>query len=201
MRLAAPAADQIQITARAAQSRTAAGVAGWPRDWRRAGRGLTFLEGELGMDRATNRQGAMTDLYDTDILAWSEHQAALLRRRAAGELVNEGDLDWPNLAEEIESVGSEQLHAVESLLVQILLHRLKAEAWPDSSDVSHWRREMRVFQRQLRRRFAPSMRQKLDLPDLYQDALLLLPDSIGGQALLPVPQVCPVVLDELLIGP
>ena len=96
------------------------------------------------MDRATNRQGAMTDLYDTDILAWSEHQAALLRRRAAGELVNEGDLDWPNLAEEIESVGSEQLHAVESLLVQILLHRLKAEAWPDSSDVSHWRREMRV---------------------------------------------------------
>jgi len=45
------------------------------------------------------------------------------------------------------------------------------------------------------------MRQKLDLPDLYQDALLLLPDSIGGQALLPVPQVCPVVLDELLIGP
>jgi len=55
------------------------------------------------MDRATNRQGAMTDLYDADILAWSEHQAALLRRRAAGELVNEADLDWPNLADEIEA--------------------------------------------------------------------------------------------------
>jgi hypothetical protein len=150
------------------------------------------------MGRATNRQGTMTDLYDTDILQWSEHQAALLRRRAAGELVNEADLDWPNLAEEIESVGSEQLHAVESLLVQIFLHRLKTEAWPESSEASHWGREMRVFQRQLRRRFAPSMRQKLDLADLYQDALLLLPDTIEGRPPLPVSQVCPVALDELL---
>jgi len=140
----------------------------------------------------------MSELYDADILQWSEQQAALLRRRAAGELVNEAELDWPNLAEEIESVGSEQLHAVESLLVQIFLHRLKAEAWPESSEVSHWRREARVFQRQLRRRFAPSMRRKLDLPDLYQDALLLLPDSIDGQAPLPVPQACPATLEELL---
>lgn len=139
--------------------------------------------------------------YETDILRWSEHQAALLRRRAAGELVNEADLDWPNLAEEIESVGSEQLHAAESLLVQIFLHRLKTEAWPESSEVSHWRREMRVFQRQLRRRFAPSMRQKLDLADLYQDALLLLPDTIDGRPSMPVPQVCPVALDDLLTEP
>jgi hypothetical protein len=51
--------------------------------------------------------------YDTDILLWSEHQAALLRRRASGELINEAELDWPNIPEEIESVGSEQRHAVE----------------------------------------------------------------------------------------
>jgi hypothetical protein len=58
----------------------------------------------------------MSDLYDTDILEWSDHQAALLRRVAAGERVNE--VDWPNIIEEVESVGREQLHAVESLLVQ-----------------------------------------------------------------------------------
>ena len=40
----------------------------------------------------------MTD-YDTDILTWSERQAALLRRRAAGELINDADLDWSNIAE------------------------------------------------------------------------------------------------------
>jgi len=43
--------------------------------------------------------------YDTDVLLWSEHQAGLLRRRAAGELVNDAELDWHNIAEEIESVA------------------------------------------------------------------------------------------------
>lgn len=86
-------------------------------------------------------EGAMGELYDTDIVVWSEHQAALLHRIAAGELVNSADLDWPNIAEEIESVGREQVHAVESLLVQALLHMLKAEAWPLMRDAPNWRAE------------------------------------------------------------
>jgi hypothetical protein len=28
---------------------------------------------------------------------WSAHQSALLRRRAAGELVNEAEIDWTNV--------------------------------------------------------------------------------------------------------
>jgi hypothetical protein len=32
----------------------------------------------------------MSDLYEADIVLWSERQAELPRRRAAGELVNEG---------------------------------------------------------------------------------------------------------------
>jgi hypothetical protein len=35
----------------------------------------------------------MGSLYDEDILAWSERQGALLRRIAAGERVNDADLD------------------------------------------------------------------------------------------------------------
>jgi hypothetical protein len=77
----------------------------------------------------------MSDLYDDDILLWSERQAKLLRRRSAGELVNDAEIDWPNVAEEIEDVGRSQLHTVESFLVQALLHDLKAEAWPLSRDV------------------------------------------------------------------
>jgi hypothetical protein len=110
-------------------------------------------------------------LYDTDILAWSKHQAALLKRRAAGELVNEADLDWANIAEGIESVGSEQRHAVESLLLRALVHMLKAEAWPISREVPHWQAEARLFCSQARRRFVPSMRQRIDLAGLYADAL------------------------------
>jgi hypothetical protein len=139
----------------------------------------------------------MADLYEADILLWSEQQRDLLRRVAAGEAVNEAP-DWPNIIEEIESVGNEQLHAVESLLTQALAHRLKVEAWPLSRDVPHWQAEVRGFRRQARRRFAPSMRRKIDLGSLYDDALVMLPDTIDGQPPLPVPPVCPVTLDELL---
>lgn len=140
----------------------------------------------------------MSDLYDADILEWSEQQAALLRRRAAGELVNEADLDWPNIAEEIESVGSEQLHAVESFLVRALQHMLKAEAWPLSRDVPHWRAEAIRFRQEAASRFAPSMRQRVDMGRLYARALRILPDRIDDQSPLPVPPECPVTLDELL---
>jgi hypothetical protein len=136
--------------------------------------------------------------YDTDILVWSEHQAGLLRRRAAGELVNESDLDWPNIAEEIESVGRSELRAVESLLVQALLHDLKADAWPLSGYVAHWRAEARGQRSDARRAFVPSMRQKIDIADLYRDALRRMPEAIDGVAPLPVPDTCQATLDELL---
>lgn len=71
----------------------------------------------------------MSDLYETDILAWSERQRDLLRRFAAGEAVNETPA-WPNIIEEIEGVGREQLHAMESLLAQAITHILKVQAWP-----------------------------------------------------------------------
>jgi hypothetical protein len=58
----------------------------------------------------------VSDLCDEDILLWSEHQAELLRRLAAGEPVNER-LDWANIIEEVESVGRSDLRAVQSLLV------------------------------------------------------------------------------------
>jgi hypothetical protein len=34
--------------------------------------------------------------YDAELLTWSERQAALLRRRAAGELVNDAAIDGSN---------------------------------------------------------------------------------------------------------
>jgi uncharacterized protein DUF29 len=78
--------------------------------------------------------------YDTDILTWSERQAELLRRVGAGEKIND-QADWENVAEEVESVGRSQLPQVKSLLVQALAHMLKAEAWPLSREMPHWRAE------------------------------------------------------------
>ena len=135
--------------------------------------------------------------YDFDILEWSERQAELLRRRAAGDLVNEAELDWPNIAEEIEDVGRSELHAVESLLVQALRHMLKAEAWPQSRDAPSWRADAIDFRQQARRRFAPSMRPKIDVAGLYVDARRALPAAMDGLPPLPIQSEIPT-LDELL---
>ena len=139
----------------------------------------------------------MSDLYDADVLGWSERQARLLRDVAAGKLGNEAP-DWANIIEEIEGVGQGQVDAVESWWFQAFLHDLKAEAWPLSRDVPHWQGEARGFRAQARRKYRPSMRQKIDLAGLYADAFSALPDTVDGQPPLPVPPVCPVTLDELL---
>jgi hypothetical protein len=138
--------------------------------------------------------------YDSDILEWSERQAELLRRRAAGDLVNEAELDWPNIAEEIEDVGRSELHAVESLLVQALRHMLKAEAWPQSRDAPSWRADAIDFRQQARRRFAPSMRPKINVAGLYVDARRALPAAMDGLPPLPIQSEIPT-LDELLGTP
>ena len=136
--------------------------------------------------------------YDADVLSWSEEQAALLRRVAAGERLNEAAVDWPNIVEEIESVGRSELHSVESLLTRALSHLLKIEAWPDSPAVRGWRKEVRVLRRQARRRFTPSMRQLIDLAGIYADAFDLLPDLIDGREPQAVPPSCRFTLDQLL---
>jgi hypothetical protein len=149
----------------------------------------------------------MSDLYDDDILLWSERQAALLRRHAAGERINDASIDWPNIAEEIEDVGRSERNSVESHLVQAMLHDLKAEAWPLARDVPHWRAEARGHRDDARRRFSPSMAQRIDVAKLYREAVRRMPATIdhppSGKrvAQMPVPAVCPVTLGELLAEP
>jgi hypothetical protein len=73
--------------------------------------------------------------YEEDFYAWSQHQAAILRRLAAGGRAGlPNDLDLENVAEEIEGVGRSELAAVRSQLSVMLVHLIKAvsspEAWP-----------------------------------------------------------------------
>jgi hypothetical protein len=139
----------------------------------------------------------MADLYEDDILLWSEKQADLLRRLARGERVNQ-QIDWDNLVEEVESVGRDQLHMVESLLLQSLIHTLKAEAWPDIRDAQNWRSDAAMFRIQAANRYVPSMRQRIDLDRIYRQALGVLPQTMDGQQRRLLPDTCPMTLDELL---
>jgi hypothetical protein len=136
-------------------------------------------------------------LYERDILSWSQHQADLLRRLARGERGN--DVDWEHVVEEIEDVGLSELHAVESFLDLMLVHLLKIHGWPDSPSVDHWRAKVGSFQKNAARRFAPSMRQRIDVAKLYADALEQL-DGVhyDGVPAQPTPATCNFTLDMLL---
>jgi hypothetical protein len=139
----------------------------------------------------------MNDLYEADVLLWSEQQAALLRRMGAGDRVND-QVDWENVAEEIESVGRSQLSAVRSHIVQALLHDLKAEAWPVAREAPHWRSEARRARLDAAEAYVPSMHQRINLAELYAKALRIMPETIDGTPPRPVPAQFPVTLDELL---
>ena len=140
----------------------------------------------------------MSDLYDADILEWSKHQAALLRRLAAGERGVNDQVDWGNVIEEVESVGRSQLSTVRSHIIQAFLHDLKAEALPSARDVPHWRTEAKRHRIEAAEAYAPSMRQKIDIADLYAKALNLVPETMDAQAPPPMPVTCPVTLDEII---
>ena len=138
------------------------------------------------------------ELYDTDILTWSERQAALLRRLAAGERVN-ASIDWSNVIEEIESVGRSERQACESLLRQALVHVLKLHLAPTSEAAPHWRGEVIGFLADASDRFSPSMRQPLDLPRLFAKARRqVLASGAASAAANRLPETCPFTVDELL---
>ena len=103
--------------------------------------------------------------YSTDILAWSEHQGALLRRRASGELVNEAELDWPNLAEEIETLGRSERRALESHIRTIIEHLAKLLASPATAPRGGW--------------IETVVRTRLDVKGLLRDSPSLRPRLPG----------------------
>jgi hypothetical protein len=77
--------------------------------------------------------------YETDVYAWSLRQGALLRRLAAGERVNDADLDWPNIAEEIEAVARSERGAVASHIANIIEHLIKLESSPATDPRRGWK--------------------------------------------------------------
>lgn len=75
--------------------------------------------------------------YDTDLLRWSQRQADLLRRVASGERVND-QVDWENVAEEIESLGKSDRRELTNRVRVILAHLIKLQASPATEPRPNW---------------------------------------------------------------
>src|SRR5262245_1130692 len=83
--------------------------------------------------------------YERDFYRWTQRQAALLRTQDSGEL------DWKNIAEEIESLGKRDRRELGSRLRVLMIHLLKwqfqptkrSESW--SSTIGTQREEIRLI--------------------------------------------------------
>lgn len=137
--------------------------------------------------------------YDSDFYTWSRTQADALRR-AAEQRVNL-DLDFENLAEEIESLGREQRHALESALRQILLHLLKLEFSPAADPRAAREHEVGEQRVQAEKRLRDNPGLKPHLPALFADAWTdarrlavreLARDGVAGA----LPEECPYALEQ-----
>ncbi len=62
-------------------------------------------------------------LYEQDYVEWLDVTLEQLQNRDLKHL------DWKNLIEEVEALGSEQRHKVESYLIQLLKHLLLYQYW------------------------------------------------------------------------
>jgi hypothetical protein len=131
-------------------------------------------------------------LHDSDIVTWSERQADALRRRAGNEI------DWDNVANEIEEVGMGALERVEGLLYQALAHRLKILCWPQARDVQKWQHDYLNFLGQARLHHRVAWDRRIDVDGIYQTARRHLPTTMYGATPVQIPSTCPWTIDQLL---
>ena len=135
--------------------------------------------------------------YDSDILEWSEEQARALRNLARSRPDLSNELDWENVAEEIECVGRSEFAAVRSHILQILIHVIKGVSVPDSASMLHWRKEVVAFHGDLLDGITPSMRVRLDLPRLWREALKRGEADLATQG----QSVAPILRERCLLAP
>jgi hypothetical protein len=89
-------------------------------------------------------------LYEQDYVEWLDVTLGQLQNRDIKHL------DWKNLMEEVEALGSEQRHKVESYLRQLLKHLLLYQYWESekaycakgwSEEIDNFRNELEILLR------------------------------------------------------
>ncbi len=141
-------------------------------------------------------------LYERDFFAWTQEQAAALRRLAADRA--NLPLDADNLAEEIESMGRSDARAVESHLARILEHLAKLE-WSTAAEPRQGWRASVVEQRLDCLRVlddSPSLKARFQADDLarpWRAGRRMAEASLQAHSERPVlPEACPYRFEQAL---
>jgi uncharacterized protein DUF29 len=81
-----------------------------------------------------------TTLYEEDFFAWTQQQAEALR--AAAHAGSNLQLDWENLAEEIDDLGRSNRRGLRAHMMRIVQHLVKLEQSPAIGPRHGWRRSI-----------------------------------------------------------
>ena len=138
----------------------------------------------------------MNTSYETDIVAWANEQAALIR---AGRF---DQLDLTHIAEEIEDVGKSEQRELASRMAVLLMHLLKWQFQPDKRTNS-WTATIKTQRRLLVRRIqkTPSLAPMLVDPEwideMWVDATAAAEKETGID-IGTFPEICPWTMIEVL---
>lgn len=133
-------------------------------------------------------------LYNLDFYQWTQRQSELLRVEEWQQL------DWQQIADEIESLGKKDKRQVQSRLAVLITHLLKWEYQPGKRSPS-WRKTLKEqrFRLALVLNDSPSL--KVGLPEfvavVYPYAVENTADETGLARKL-FPAICPYGMEQLL---
>jgi hypothetical protein len=139
----------------------------------------------------------MTDnLYERDVLEWSECQAELLRQVASGE--RRYPVDWTNIIEEIISVGVAQLNDVRGLLRQAMLYLVRIHLNAPDERRGDWELELGCSLDDAADQLTPSMRGRIGLDLMWERVRARTTRQYDDPRARALPDHCPWTLDALM---
>lgn len=110
-------------------------------------------------------------LYDEDFVAWLEAQATALR--AAARSGSNQEIDWENLAEEIDGLARSERRELRSRLAVVIKHLIKLELSPARAPREDWENTVRRERMDIELVIEDSPSLAREVPDLAQKAVRL----------------------------
>lgn len=97
-------------------------------------------------------------------------------------------------------MGVSELNETNSILFRALAALLKCVGWPNSPEMDHRSAEALACLLEARRHWVPSMAQRIDLADLYADAVNVIRRMlVAASPPLALGDECPFTLDDLIV--
>ena len=130
--------------------------------------------------------------YESDFYGWTKQQSYLLKNRKIAEI------DWDNLAEEIEDMGRSEKRQLESRLEVLIMHLLKWQFQPNMRSRS-WQLTIKEQRLRLEKLLKENPSLKSNLVDvqtkIYPLAVISAEKETGLDSF---PETCPYELIDVL---